>query len=43
VVRNVVEVAVREPQADQLELAAGDFVEERRDGVVRRVEKDGLL
>jgi hypothetical protein len=43
VIGEMIEVAVREPHADQIEILPLGLVKKRRDSVVRSVEEDGLL
>src|SRR5258706_13849193 len=40
---DVIEMAVREPEANDVPAMFLGFIEQRRDGVVRRVENDRLL
>ena len=42
-IRQMIEMSVREPKADQLPAAALDFMQKWCDGVIRRVEEHRLI
>ena len=42
-IRNVIKMAVRQPESDQVPVVLCDLVEDRIDGVVGRIKQHGLL